>query len=82
MWKGIEKKNKRWQVKVEDREHGVAQQEQQLPSREAELEKEAKTLDLRKKELEGEVERRLAEAEQKHQEALDERARDVRDLQL
>ena len=39
-------------------------------------------MDLRKKELEGEVERRLAGARKKHQEALDEKARDVRDLQL
>ena len=44
--------------------------------------KEAKALDFQKKELEGEVERCLAEAEQKHQEALDEKARDLRDLQL
>ena len=39
-------------------------------------------MDLQKKELENEDERRLVEAEKKHQEALDEKARDVRNLQL
>ena len=82
MWKGLEKKNKSWQVEVESCERNAAQQEQQLAAREVELAREVKALDLRKEELEGEVERRLAEAEKRHQEALDDNARDVRDSQL
>ena len=82
VWKGLKKKNKSWQVEVESRERDVAQREQQLAVREAELAGEAKALDIRKKELENEAERRLAEAEKKHQEALTEKARDIRDLQL
>ena len=82
VWKGLEKKNKSWKAGVEKCEHDVEQREQQLTAREAELEGKVEALDLQKKELEGENERCLAEAEKKHQEALEEKAKDITDLQL
>ena len=68
----MEKKNK-------SRQEKVAQREQLLATREAELAKEARDLELRRVELNHEVEQHLAEAEKRHQVALEEKDMDARD---
>ena len=82
LWKGLERKNKLWKVKREHCEHDVSKWEQQLATREAELTRKAEALDLRKLELEREVEQRLAEMEKNHQEVLKEKVKDIKFLQL
>ena len=70
----MEKKNKSKQDKL-------AQREQQLVGREAELAKEARDLELRREELKIEVKQCLTEVEKKHQAALDKKTRDAGDSQ-
>ena len=82
MWKGLEQKNKLWKVERERCEHDVSKREQQLATREDELTRKAEALDLRKLELERELEQRLAEMEKNHQEVLDEKVKDIKYLQL
>ena len=72
MLKSMEKKNK-------GKQDELAHREQLLVAREAELETGARDLELRREELKTEVEQRLAEAEKKHQAALDEVTKDARE---
>ena len=82
LWKGLERKNKLWKSERECCERDTSDREQQLATREAELTRTAEALDLRKQELEREVEQRLAEMEKNHQEVLDEKVKDIKHLQL
>ena len=72
MWKHMKKKNK-------GKRDELAQREQRVAAREAELTEEAKNLELQGEKLKTEVEQRLAEAEKRHQITLDEKARDARE---
>ena len=67
LWKGLEWKDALWKSERERREHDISEREQQLATREAVLAGKAEALDLRKQELEREVEQRLAEMEKTHQ---------------
>ena len=80
LWKGLERKNKLCKVEREHCEHDVSKREQQLATREAELTRKAEALDLRKLELEREVEQRLAEMEKNHQEVLEEKVKNIKYL--
>ena len=82
LWKGLERKNNLWKGKHERREHDISEQERQLATREAALTGKAEDLDLRKQELEKEIEQRLAKMEKNHQEVLDEKVKDIKHLQL
>ena len=63
LWKGLERKNILWKGDRERHDHDISEREQQLATREAALTGKTEALDLRKQELEREVEQRLTEME-------------------